>query len=492
MSHDILLIGEAPSNILTALHGQGCALSAVADLEAAGALLEAGATPDLVLLACGGDSAGQIDSIEALRAMRPELPVVALSDDRDDQAIAALAEAGAADVVELPASAGRVGIAVANAARLNALTGQVSRLARRGEGETIFRDLVGDSPAMRRVGDLAGRAAASNISVLIEGESGVGKEIVARSIQGSSERAGKPFVAVNCGAIPENLVESILFGHEKGSFTGASNRHVGKFQEADGGTLFLDEIGELRPDIQVKLLRALQESEIDLVGGKQPVKIDVRLISATNRDLAERVREGAFREDLYYRLNVFPIDVPPLRERREDIPALVDHFVSTFAASERKDIDDIAPEAMARLVSYDWPGNVRQLENMIYRAVVLADGLRVELADLLQLPAAQNAAPIAISPLVDEPLATAEIAAPDRAATDAGASLAIRVLDEAGELRPLDDVEAELIRLAIQRHRGHMSEVARRLGIGRSTLYRKIREYGIESRGFGSGHTGEA
>ncbi len=486
MSHDILLIGDAPSQVLMALHDQGHGVRAVDDIASAGESLEAGAAPDLVLLGCGADPLDEIDGIETLSALRPDLPIVVLfSDGEDDHAMAALVSAGAVDVVGASASAGRLELVLANAVRLNALSGQVSRLARRTEGGMIFQDLVGDSSAMRRVGDLSARAAPSNIAVLIEGESGVGKEMVARSIQGSSGRAGKPFVAVNCAAIPENLVESILFGHEKGAFTGATNRHIGKFQEADGGTLFLDEIGELRPEIQVKLLRALQESEIDLVGGKGPVKIDVRLISATNRDLAERVREGAFREDLYYRLNVFPIAVPPLRERREDIPPLVEHFIAAFAASERKDIRDVSAEAMARLVNYAWPGNVRQLENMIYRAVVLADGHGIDVEDLPQLPAApvQAVAREAPGP-APEALVEGRFEAPAPVSRVADDPATIRVLDDAGELYSLDRVEAELIRLALNRYGGHMSEAARRLGIGRSTLYRKVREYGIESRGY--------
>ena len=308
-----------------------------------------------------------------------------------------------------------------------------------------------------------------------------------------SQPAGKPFVAVNCGTIPENLVESILFGREKGAFNGATTRHIGKFQEADGGTLFLDEIGELRPDIQVKMLRALQESEIDPVGGNRPVKINVRLISATNRDLVQRVAEGVFRENLFYRLNVFPISVPPLREQREDVPALVEHFVAAFAASERRNVRDVMPAAMTRLVNYAWPGNVRQLENMIYRAVVLADGHRIDVEDLPQLPAIAAAeepgagsggAAGGIVPDVARETEPVAFDAPPGRQGNGAAETTIDALDRAGELRPLDAIEAEMIRLALNRYRGQMSEAARRLGIGRSTLYRKVREYGIVSRGY--------
>jgi DNA-binding NtrC family response regulator len=290
--------------------------------------------------------------------------------------------------------------------------------------------------------------------------------MVARAIQGSSDRAGRPFVPVNCGAIPDNLVESILFGHERGSFTGASDRHVGKFQEADGGTLFLDEIGELTLGMQVKLLRALQEGEVDPVGSKRPVKVDIRLISATNRNLQQLVQEGKFREDLYYRLNVYPIFVPPLRERRDDVTALVRHFIESFAASEGKKVRDIGPEAMQMLEAYKWPGNVRQLENAIFRAIVLADGDVLTIGDFPQIAQLMG------------------MAAGEAEGLGAGRGRnGVSVITAEGELRKLEDVEGDMIRLAITRYRGQMSEVARRLGIGRSTLYRKVRELGIDVRG---------
>src|SRR6202000_1015694 len=215
----------------------------------------------------------------------------------------------------------------------------------------------------------------------ILGESGVGKEVIARAMHGASDRAAKPFVAVNCGALPENLVESILFGHEKGSFTGAVDKHLGKFQEASGGTLFLDEVGELPLDRQVKLLRALQEGETDPVGSKRSVKVAVRIVSATNRDLTQRVNEGHFREDLFYRLNVFPIEAPSLRERRDDIPALIDHFIRRFNIEEGKRVTGVAADALQMLATFDWPGNVRQLENTVYRAIVLADSPHLQAFD---------------------------------------------------------------------------------------------------------------
>ncbi|MDB5497657.1 MAG: tacA, partial [Phenylobacterium sp.] len=285
-----------------------------------------------------------------------------------------------------------------------------------------------------------------------------------------------PFVAVNCGAIPENLVESILFGHEKGSFTGATDKHLGKFQEANGGTLFLDEVGELPLDIQVKLLRALQEGEIDAVGGKRPIKVDVRIVSATNRDLSLAVKEGRFREDLFYRLNVFPIEAPALRERKEDVPALVDAFVKRFNVEEGKTVVGATPETMAYLCAFDWPGNVRQLENAVYRAIVLADAPYLQPHDF---PAISGVAPPA-APAEGAPASIAITPVGGQLMPDIPQAVPVRILDERGHLRTLEEIERDLIQLAIEIYAGHMSEVARRLGIGRSTLYRKVREQGLE------------
>jgi DNA-binding NtrC family response regulator len=330
--------------------------------------------------------------------------------------------------------------------------------------------------------------------VLIEGESGVGKELIARAIQGESERAGKPFITVNCGAIPENLVESILFGHEKGSFTGATDKRIGKFQEADGGTLFLDEVGELPLEAQVKLLRALQEGEIDPVGAKRPVKVNFRLISATNRDMIQQVKDGKFREDLYYRLNVFPIHVPPLRERKTDVPELAQHFINRISAEEGKRVVGLSDNAKRLLEAYKWPGNVRQLENAIFRAVVLADRAELGIAEFPQIAAQVDGFDAEIPPAPLEMQTPSAYTGPAVLGADEivpqtieirgahGATLGIPAVTESGEIRTLEDIEADMIRLALGRYRGHMTEVAKRLKIGRSTLYRKMQEYGLEPR----------
>ncbi|MBS0279333.1 MAG: sigma-54-dependent Fis family transcriptional regulator [Proteobacteria bacterium] len=419
--------------------------------------------------------------MERMRAQHPDMPVIVLTAKGGiDSAVEAM-RAGASDFLVKPASPERITVSIRNALKIGTLSNEVTRLKKKSENRLVFDDLIASSGEMKQVIRLGQRAAQSNIPILIEGESGAGKELIARAIQGSSERAGKPFVTVNCGAIPENLIESILFGHEKGSFTGATDKHLGKFQEADGGTLFLDEIGELRLDMQVKLLRALQEGEVDPVGSKRPVKVDVRIISATNRDLAERVREGQFREDLYYRLNVFPIFVPPLRQRREDVPALARHFISRFAAEENKAVAGLTPEATDLIAKYEWPGNVRQLENTIFRAVVLCDATVLDVCDFPQIAAALGVEIHARRMQMAPMMAPAPAHAPSSHVAPAHASpYALSAMDGNGHMRKLEDVESEMIRLAISHYEGHMSEVARRLGIGRSTLYRKLKDLGLE------------
>src|SRR6201985_3501126 len=295
---------------------------------------------DLVIPAMGG-----LDVLAKLRPTHPDLPVIVrTAKGCIDSAVDAM-RAGANDFLVKPASPERITVSIRNQLKIGTLSGEVKQLKKKAGNTLGFDDLIAESPEMKQVFRLGQRAAQSDIPILIEGESGAGKELIARAIQGTSARAGRPFVTVNCGAIPENLIESILFGHEKGSFTGASDKHLGKFQEADGGTLFLDEIGELRLDMQVKLLRALQEGEVDPVGSKRPVKVDVRIISATNRDLGQMAREGSFREDLYYRLNVFPILVPSLRDRPADIEPLARHFISRFAAEENKPVAGLSQMA---------------------------------------------------------------------------------------------------------------------------------------------------
>ncbi|WP_316860682.1 sigma-54 dependent transcriptional regulator [uncultured Cohaesibacter sp.] len=465
--------------------------------------------------------------LQALQKSDIKVPVIVQTAHAGiDTAVNAM-RAGAFDFVIKPVAPERLQVAMRNALKVNALEDEIVRIRSKQTGSLGFKDIISSSQMMDRVINLGQRAAKSNIPILIEGESGVGKELIAKAIQNASDRSNKPFVTVNCGAIPDNLVESILFGHEKGAFTGANDKHTGKFVEANGGTLFLDEVGELPLDTQVKLLRALQEGEIDPVGAVKPVKVDLRLISATNKDLIQMVKDGKFREDLYYRLNVFPIRVPPLRDRKEDIPTLTKSFLSRFAAEEgRKNLANIAPEAITLLQGYDWPGNIRQLENTIFRAVVLCDSDQLTVnefpqiasqmsaysasivkarspnpdeVEALELPAAAHPAsmsaptsvPSGISPLPGSqtgfrPTGTVQSAnhassgdnQTDQQQQDPWGFL--RLLDEKGNIRPLSELEAEIIKRALIHHDYRMSDAARRLGIGRSTLYRKLKEYGLE------------
>ncbi|NLR99636.1 sigma-54-dependent Fis family transcriptional regulator [Rhizobium sp. P38BS-XIX] len=446
-----------------------------------------------------------IEFLGALSDMGIDLPVIVQTGQGGIDTVVQAMRAGAFDFVVKPVSPERIAASIANALKLDQREAK-ARAGRKSRSSAItFDDIVSASPAMMRVIDLAHRAAQSNIPVVLEGESGVGKELVARAIQAGSDRSGKPFVTVNCGAIPHNLVESILFGHEKGAFTGAAERHIGKFMEADGGTLFLDEIGDLPLDVQVKLLRAVQQGEIETVGARVAQKVNVRLISATNKDLIEEVKAGRFREDLYYRLNVFPITMPALRRRKEDIPHLARAFADRFALEQKLDHPlGISNGALALLTAYDWPGNIRQLENAVFRAVVLSEGPELLDTDFPQIAAqlpgyfageqptlivdnshahaadamAFERADRATRTMSSETAATSPLAAGDALA---GSSDNVIVsTNTAGDVRKLADVEEELIRFALKFYRGQMSQVARKLGIGRSTLYRKLKDYGID------------
>jgi DNA-binding NtrC family response regulator len=380
-----------------------------------------------------------------------------------------------------PVGIERLQVSLRNALNASALKGELQRIRHSREGRLTFADIITRSEAMTGVLRIAQKAAGSGIPVLIEGESGVGKEMFARAIHGSGERASKPFVAVNCGAIPDNLVESILFGHEKGAFTGATERHTGKFVEASGGTLFLDEVSELPLSAQVKLLRALQEGAVESVGGRKPVKVDVRIISATNRKLLDRVKAGHFREDLFYRLHVLPLTIPPLRMRREDIPHLLRHFLTRFCAEENRTITGISGAAMAQLAQLDWPGNIRQLENAVYRAVVMSEDSELGLEDFPQAHATpahhgvQHAEPLTVDPAFHATV-PAVVIGTEIPIAPAAVMGSLAMLTSGGEVRPLEEMESEIIRFAISHYRGQMSEVARRLKIGRSTLYRKLDE----------------
>ncbi|MGD1015454.1 MAG: sigma-54 dependent transcriptional regulator [Roseiarcus sp.] len=442
---------------------------------------------DLVVLDLVMPDLDGMGVLTRLRQRDIAIPAIVQTAHGSIEAVISAMRAGAYDFVVKPVGAERLQVSIKNALRVDALEDELRRATRRGAGELTFRDIVTKVESMARTIRLAERAAKSNIPVLIEGESGVGKELLARAIQGASERRGKPFVTVNCGALPENLVESILFGHEKGAFTGATEKHAGKFVEAHGGTLFLDEIGELPSDAQVKLLRALQDGEIDPVGARRSVKVDFRLVSATNHNLIELVKRGRFREDLFYRLNVFPITIPPLRARTADVPDLARRFLARFCAEEGKRIRGVANDAFALLCAYDWPGNVRQLENAMFRAVVLADGDELTVAEFPQIAAQVEGFDVRIPaapPLVAETPAPAPAGGEGRYFEPRDPHV-MRLIDESGDVRKIEDIEAEAIRFAFAHYRGQMSQMARKLGIGRSTLYRKMKEIGIDAEAIG-------
>lgn len=463
-----------------------------------------------------------LDGLGVLARMRQaglDTPVIVQTAHGGIDNVVSAMRAGAIDFVVKPAGPERMEVSLRNALATKALTGELQRVKRSRDGTLSLADIIARSPAMTPVLRAAEKTAASTIPVLLEGESGVGKELMARAIHGSGPRRAKPFVAVNCGAMPENLVESILFGHEKGAFTGATEKHTGKFVEADGGTLFLDEVGELPPAAQIKLLRALQESEVEPVGSRKTVKVDVRIVSATNRDLIADVKSGRFREDLFYRLHVFPITIPPLRRRPDDIADLARHFMTRIAAEQGKRLRPLDEATLARLSAFSWPGNVRQLENAIFRAVVMADGDAIGLSEFPLLnhrtpaysstlwstpqdgdgePITLDAAP-AMTPHMTSHLPP-DLEADDEAggyisihdrmsrlnpATLSMARPQMALTDSHDHVRPLEDIEREVIRFAIAHYNGQMSQVARQLKIGRSTLYRKLDSLGMNEDGDG-------
>jgi DNA-binding NtrC family response regulator len=320
---------------------------------------------------------------------------------------------------------------------------------------------IGASIQTRQLMKMIARIAPSNISVLITGESGVGKELVARALHEASPRRNAPFVALNCAALAPGILESELFGHEKGAFTGAGEQRTGRFERAHTGTLFLDEVGEIDPMMQVKLLRVLQEGEIERLGGTETLPVDVRIVAATNRDLKAAIEEGNFREDFYYRLNVVSLHVPTLAERRDDIPLLIDHFMSKFSLELGKEVLEVEDSAMDALMNYPWPGNVRELENLLERAVLLADGGEVRLSDLPpELCAAAQAPPIAAAPLESD--------------REGGPTQAQSLIHKT------DDLERQLIQEALDAFRWNKTKAAEHLGIKRTTLQYKIKKYNIE------------
>jgi DNA-binding NtrC family response regulator len=489
MPKRVLVVDHNPSQshpLEEAAARLGYYVAAADSADKALSLLKADSAGDicLTLLDLVTTGAGGLSILSAMRDLPRKPPVIVQTAHGDIDAATAAMRSGAVDFVVKPVSPERLDVSIKNALKIEALSGELVRIKAAAQGAIGFADLIAGSEAMTRVLDLGKRAADSTIPILIEGESGVGKELVARAVHGESARKSGPFVAVNCGAIPETAIESALFGHRDG-----------KLVEAAQGTLFLDEIDQLPPDAQAKLLQILQDGEIRPAGAKQPVKVEMRLIAATSKNLIHLVNEGRFREDLYYQLNVFPIWVPPLRMRLEDVPELVRHFATRFAAEEGKRVDGVDPEAVAMLQRYSWPGNIRQLVNAVFRAVVLADASVLTVDEFPQIaahveghaatvppaPAPRDQAPRIDGPVMLGQSARTPLTINVRQASGKD-SIGIPALSDSGDIRSLEAVEADMIRLAFGRYRGRMTEIARRLGIGRSTLYRKMREIGLEVR----------
>ena len=418
--------------------------------------------PDVILTDLVMPNMDGLWLLRALRAELPDCPVVLLTGRGTVQTAVQAIKEGAYDFIEKPLEISRLRVVLDRALEKKETMREVQLLRRRLAALAPGTDMIGSGPAMQRVFELVKKVAPSNASVVLSGESGTGKEVVARAIHNLSPRRDKPFLALNCSAIPATLIESELFGYERGAFTGAEQRRLGNFELAHNGTLFLDEIGELPLELQSKFLRVLEDHRIRRLGGRAEVEVDVRVICATNRDLKEEIKRGRFREDLYFRLHVFTIGLPPLKERREDIPLLVHHFIEKYNAETGKRVQGLAPSAMALLQGYAWPGNIRELRNTVERAMILVDG---------------------------------EIIGDEHLPPDMQASR-----PEAATLRlplgiSMDKVEKEYILASLQRNGGNKARTAEALGISEKTLYNKLNRYAAEaqtrSEGGPGGEAGE-
>jgi len=435
----------------TLVSGWGYAVSEAADGETAIEAVHRGPF-DLVLMDIRMVRVSGIEALEEIRRFNPAIPVILMTAYASVETAVEALKKGAYDYLTKPLDFDELKLAMARAMEHSRLK-EENRLLRESLGRHFDRgNIIGRSQAMVNLLDTVAQVAPSEATVLLTGESGTGKEMIAGAIHFNSARKDGPFVKINCAAITETLLESELFGHEKGSFTGADRRKEGKFRQAEGGTIFLDEVSEMSLAMQVKLLRVLQEREITRVGGSDVIRVDVRVVAATNRDLIAAIQAGRFREDLYYRLNVVTLHVPSLRERREDIPLLAQHFLKTFAEKNRKNIGGFTPRAMDRMLRYAWPGNVRELMNAVERAVVLARSEYLDVEDL--------------SPLFRDSLPEEAPAAEDLPP------------DMPGNL-PLDEVEKATILKTLEQVGGNKSEAARRLGITRRTLHQKLKKYGV-------------
>ena len=408
---------------------------------------------DLILMDVRMVKVSGLEALETIKAHNPAIPVIIMTAYSSVETAVNALKQGAHDYLTKPLDFDKLRLTIDRAMEHTRLKKE-NRLLRETLGQQFdSRNIIGKSPAMLKLLETVSQVAPSEATVLITGESGTGKELIAGAIHFNSQRKNGPFVKINCAAITETLLESELFGHEKGAFTGADRRKEGRFSQAHGGTLFLDEVSEMSLMMQVKLLRALQEREFNRVGGEATIQVDVRVIAATNKNLVDQINMGAFREDLYYRLNVVELRVPPLADRKEDIPLLTRHFLEMFAAKNRKEIKGFTPRAMDNLIHYDWPGNVRELMNAVERAVVLARSNYLDEADF--------------------PFMRDSLAENNRKDSDNPEALFLQ-----GDV-PLEEIEKTAILNTLEAANGNKSEAARRLGITRKTLHKKLKAYGV-------------
>ena len=451
--------------------------------------------PDVILLDNRMKGMSGIEALQHLRGINPNAMIILMTAYGTTQTTIEAMKFGAFDYIMKPFDLKKI-LSITEAALATS-----SDLSRANQDETIGGisqedvdgGIIGSSAAMQDVFKMIGQVAASEVTVMITGESGTGKELIARSIFQNSLRSQKPYVAVNCAAIPENLIESELFGHEKGSFTGATNQRIGKFELCDGGTIFLDEIGDMALTTQTKILRALQEGEIQRVGSSETIKVDVRMLAATNKPLEEMVEDKTFREDLYYRLNVVRIQLPPLRERMEDVPLLVDFALKRLAQDSKVQVRSISPEALATLMKYNWPGNVRELENIIYRSSVMAQSDTILMKDLPReilaaVGAEVSTARTSVSAAVKNDPERENVGAADEAAgekvllgtpgEDVFDSAYQRLRSEQGH-NILEHAEREMIQRALKDSGGKQVKAAEILGITRATLRKRIDQYDL-------------
>jgi two-component system response regulator HydG len=406
---------------------------------------------DLILMDIRMIKVSGLEALGEIKIYNPAIPIIIMTAFASVETAVDALKSGAYDYLTKPLDFDELKIAMQRAMEHSHLKKE-NRILK--ENRFDRRDIIGRSAVMTNLLDTVVHIASSDATVLITGESGTGKEVIASAIHFNSPRKDGTFIRINCAAIAETLLESELFGHEKGSFTGADRKREGKFRQADGGTLFLDEVSEMSPGMQVKLLRALQEREITPVGGDRVIKVDVRVITATNKDLLRETREGHFREDLFYRLNVVALTVPPLRDRREDIPLLAHHFLAQFAEKNRKSIKGFTPRAMDQLLKYEWPGNVRELMNAVERGVVLT---RTDYLDVEDMPLIHGLPPSSPTGVTEE----------------------VRIDFSQTGAPSLEEVEKETILKTLDVVKGNKSEAARRLGITRRTLHQKLRKYGL-------------